>query len=125
VCAPSVGVHPAMPQHLCVSTTLRALWNKGVIERLQSSDDVDMLVGHVLLLGRILAEVEERKRLSRLWAEHAGVLARMSLFVGREDRDAIGPVRIDPLLFRLYQLLLARWSDMEFPIPAAHAHHAV
>src|SRR5688572_3409145 len=49
----------------------------------------------------------------------------MSLFVGGKDRHAIGSARIDPLLSRLYQLLLARRNDMEFPIPAAHAHHAV
>ena len=40
------------------SVRLRALRYNGVVERLQSSNNLDVLVGHVLLLGRILAEVE-------------------------------------------------------------------
>ncbi len=61
------NLSPSPPMHILnqvagpdlpTSVRLRALRDNGVVERLQSSNDVDVLVGHVLLLGRILAEVE-------------------------------------------------------------------
>ena len=84
-----------------------------------------VVCGDVVLLGGVVLQVEEAHRAGRVAGAEAGVLGRLGLLVGCEDRHAVGPARVDPAAGRgLSARVVGRRQDVQLPAGVAHRRQA-
>src|SRR5262245_47552787 len=79
-----------------------------------------MSVGYVVLFVWIGLEVEERHGGGQVAGSRAGVVDRLVLFIGSEQRHAVGSARIDPFLLGVGRFAaLVRGQHVQFPAGVA------
>ena len=80
-----------------------------------------MLLGYVVLLGRVGLQIEEHHGLGRVAGKHIGVVVGRGLLVGGEDGHAVRAAWIDPVALEVLGPL-GRCLDVQLPSAAPHGH---